>query len=123
MRALLQRVNNASVRVDGEVIAEIGSGLLVLLGVAVGDGEEEARWLADKVAGLRIFADDEGRMNRSVLELGGAILAVSQFTLYADTRNAWLDPLIWWLDRIGLWRMKSKKVNSVHLLPLLICWS
>jgi D-tyrosyl-tRNA(Tyr) deacylase len=87
MRALLQRVKSASVRVDGEVIAEIGPGLLVLLGVAVGDGGGAARWLADKIAALRIFADDEGRMNRSVLEVGGAVLAVSQFTLYADTRK------------------------------------
>lgn len=87
MRALLQRVKDASVRVDGDVVAEIGRGLLVLLGVAVGDRDDDARWLADKVAALRIFADDEGRMNRSVLDVGGAVLAVSQFTLYADTRK------------------------------------
>lgn len=87
MRAVLQRVTRASVMVDGEVVGAIGPGLLVLLGVAQGDGPEEARRLAAKAADLRIFADDEGRFNRSLLETGGAALVVSQFTLLADVRK------------------------------------
>ena len=73
--------------VEGERISEIGPGLLLLVGVAAGDGEGEADWLAGKVSGLRIMGDDEGKMNRSVTDTGGAVLAVSQFTLLADTRK------------------------------------
>lgn len=87
MRALLQRVSTASVTVDGQVISQIGSGLLVLLGVKPDDCEAEARLLADKTAHLRIFADADGRFNHSVLEVGGEVLVVSQFTLYADLRR------------------------------------
>ena len=87
MRAVVQRVSRASVRVDGRTHGEIGRGLLVLLGVAPSDGEVEIEWMAEKVAGLRIFPDDEGRMNRSVTEIGGAVLVVSQFTLYGDARK------------------------------------
>ena len=87
MRVVLQRVKSASVTVDGERISEIGQGLLLLVGVAGGDGEEEADWLADKVAGLRIMGDVEKKMNLSVRDVGGEILAVSQFTLLADTRK------------------------------------
>ncbi len=87
MRIVLQRVKGASVAVDGERISQIGSGLLLLVGVATGDGEGEADWLANKVAGLRVLADEEGRMNRSVVESGGEVLAVSQFTLLADARK------------------------------------
>jgi D-tyrosyl-tRNA(Tyr) deacylase len=85
MRAVIQRVSGAAVRVDGAVVGEIGVGLLVLLGVADGDGEAEAERLAAKVARLRIFADEAGRFDRSVLDAGGAVLVVSQFTLLADT--------------------------------------
>ena len=85
MRAVIQRVSRAAVRVDGAVVGEIGVGLLVLLGVADGDGEAEAERLAAKVARLRIFADDLGRFDHSVLDVGGAVLVVSQFTLLADT--------------------------------------
>ena len=85
MRVVLQRVKSASVTVEGETISAIGAGLLLLVGVARGDGEAEADWLAAKVAGLRVMGDDEGKMNRSVTDVGGAILAVSQFTLLADT--------------------------------------
>ena len=85
MRAVIQRVSRAAVRVDGRVAGEIGAGLLVLLGVASGDGEDEAERLAGKVARLRIFANEEGRFDRSVLDTGGAVLVVSQFTLIADT--------------------------------------
>ncbi len=87
MRALVQRVRKSSVSVDGRVVGAIGPGLTVLLGVKEGDTEEEARWLASKVANLRIFPDDEGKLNRSVLEMGGQVLVVSQFTLYADCRR------------------------------------
>ena len=85
MRALLQRVGRASVDVDGERIAAIGPGLLVLLGVAGSDDDQTADQLAVRVAALRIFRDDAGRANRSVVEVGGSALVVSQFTLYADT--------------------------------------
>ena len=85
MRALLQRVERASVDVDGERIAAIGPGLLVLLGVARSDDDQTADQLAVRVAALRIFRDDAGRANRSVVEVGGSALVVSQFTLYADT--------------------------------------
>jgi D-tyrosyl-tRNA(Tyr) deacylase len=87
MRAVIQRVTRASVRVEGSIVGEIGAGLLVLLGVATGDGEEDARFLADKVAALRIFEDAEGKMNRSVSDTQGGVLAVSQFTLLGDVRK------------------------------------
>lgn len=85
MRALIQRVTEASVTVDGEVIGEIGAGLLVLICAMQGDGETNAEALAAKISKLRIFADDSGKMNRSLLDAGGAALVVSQFTLAADT--------------------------------------
>ncbi|MDP9408952.1 MAG: D-aminoacyl-tRNA deacylase [Actinomycetota bacterium] len=87
MRIVLQRVSEASVTVEGERISEIGFGLLLLVGVAQADGEAEADWLAEKIAGLRIMGDEEGKMNRSVTDVGGTVLAVSQFTLLADTRK------------------------------------
>jgi len=87
MRAVVQRVSRASVSVDGKVVGKIGRGVMVLVGVREGDTMEEARWLASKIAGLRIFEDQGGKMNRSVLEIGGSALVVSQFTLYADARK------------------------------------
>lgn len=87
MKIILQRVKNASVTVSGEEISGIGPGLLLLVGIARGDGEAEADWLVEKVAGLRVFADDEGKMNLDIREAGGEVLAVSQFTLLADTRK------------------------------------
>jgi D-aminoacyl-tRNA deacylase len=87
MRAVVQRVRRARVVVGDEVVGEIAAGLLVLLGVTHADTEEHARWLADKIVGLRIFADDAGKMNRDVVEAGGAVLVVSQFTLYGDCRK------------------------------------
>jgi D-tyrosyl-tRNA(Tyr) deacylase len=87
MRAVVQRVSRAGVTVDGEPVGAVGRGLLVLLGVAPGDTESEARWLADKIVGLRIFPDDEGKMNRDVAEISGGVLVVSQFTLYGDCRK------------------------------------
>ena len=85
MRAVCQRLREGRVRVAGEVVGEVAKGLCVLLGVARGDGEDEAAKLAGKVARLRIFADEEGRFDRSVLDVGGGVLVVSQFTLIADT--------------------------------------
>jgi D-tyrosyl-tRNA(Tyr) deacylase len=87
MRVVLQRVSQASVTVSGEVAGAIGPGLVVLVGVARDDGERDADYLADKVINLRVFADDEGRMNRSLLEAGGELLVISQFTLYGDCRK------------------------------------
>src|SRR5262249_53701216 len=81
MRAVLQRVGQARVTAEGETVGEITHGLLVLLGVTHDDTVEKARWLADKTAGLRVFADGEGKMNRSVVDVGGSVLVVSQFTL------------------------------------------
>jgi len=87
MRAVIQRVTRASVTVEGAVVGEVGQGLLVLLGVAVGDAPREADWIADKVANLRIFYDDAGKMNLSLLDVKGGALAVSQFTLLGDARK------------------------------------
>jgi D-tyrosyl-tRNA(Tyr) deacylase len=87
MRALIQRVSSASVSVDGEVLGRIGTGLVVLLGVGDSDGDPQAERLADKVSQLRVFDGEQGRMDRSLLDVGGAALCVSQFTLYGDTRR------------------------------------
>jgi D-tyrosyl-tRNA(Tyr) deacylase len=89
MRAVVQRVSQASVSVDGEITGQIGRGVVVLVGVTHGDTEEQADWLAQKIAGLRIFEDREGKMNAGLLDLeeGGAALVISQFTLYADARQ------------------------------------
>ncbi len=84
VRAVVQRVSEASVEVAGERVSEVGPGLLVLVAAGAGDGPEQAAWMAAKVARLRVLPDDEGRMNRSVLDAGGEVLAVSQFTLYGD---------------------------------------
>src|SRR5947209_10144527 len=87
MRALLQRVTRASVTVDGQIVGEIGHGLLILLGIGHGDGEAQMRTMSEKIVHLRIFEDEEGKMNRSLLDTGGQALVVSQFTLYADARR------------------------------------
>ena len=87
MRALVQRVSSASVTVDGATVGEIGPGLLVLVCAMAGDADEQSAWLARKVANLRIFRDDAGRMNRSLVDTGGAALVVSQFTLAAETKG------------------------------------
>lgn len=87
MRAVVQRVTRAEVRVDDRVTGKIGAGLMVLLGVATGDDAGDARWIAEKIANLRIFTDEAGLMNRSVIDAGGAVLLVSQFTLHGDARK------------------------------------
>ncbi|GAB6158940.1 D-aminoacyl-tRNA deacylase [Desulfotomaculum varum] len=87
MRAVVQRVQRGSVTVNNQVVGEIGRGLVVLLGVGQGDTPDDARYLADKISQLRIFDDDQGKLNLSVQDIGGAVLAVSQFTLYGDCRK------------------------------------
>ncbi len=87
MRAVVQRVNEASVTVDGDVVGSIDRGLLVYLGAAVGDDAKDVQYTVDKIAGLRIFPNDDGRMSLSVTDIGGAILVVSQFTLFGDVRR------------------------------------
>ncbi|MCA9966358.1 MAG: D-tyrosyl-tRNA(Tyr) deacylase [Anaerolineales bacterium] len=87
MKALLQRVSTASVTVSGEVVGEIGRGFAILLGVTHSDGEAEAAWLAQKVAGIRLFEDSQGKMNLGLADVGGEVLVVSQFTLYGDARK------------------------------------
>jgi len=87
MRAVIQRVTEASVRIEGEVVGEISQGLMVLIGVEEGDGEADLKYMAEKVPNLRIFEDENGKMNRSLLDIGGQILAVSQFTLLGDARG------------------------------------
>jgi D-tyrosyl-tRNA(Tyr) deacylase len=87
MRAVVQRVSRAKVTVNGWIAGEIGMGLLVLLGVGQEDTEADVNYVAEKIAGLRIFGDQDGKMNRSVLDVGGSVLAVSQFTLYGDVRR------------------------------------
>ena len=87
MRVVLQRVRQGRVRVNGQTIADTGLGLVILLGVGPEDGEAQIHYLANKIANLRIFEDEQGKINRSVLDMGGAAIVVSQFTLYADTRK------------------------------------
>ena len=87
MRGCVQRVSRAKVEVDSQIVGEIGMGLAVLLGVGKGDTEADAKYLAEKITQLRIFADDEGKMNRSLVDVSGQLLAISQFTLYGDVRK------------------------------------
>lgn len=87
MRAVIQRVERASVSVEGEIRGQIGAGFLVLIGVEEGDGDADFKYIADKVPNLRVFEDDQGKMNRSLLDVGGEVLAVSQFTLLGDARG------------------------------------
>lgn len=87
MRAVVQRVSRAGVSVNGTALGEIGRGLCVLAGISPDDTEEDLRWMAEKITNLRIFSDEDGKMNRSLVEIGGSILAISQFTLFADCRK------------------------------------
>src|SRR5213080_1327546 len=95
MRAVVQRATRASVSVDHEIVGEIGNGLVVLLGIARDDTEKDAEYLVEKIAALRVFDDESGRMNRSVTDVHGGVLIVSQFTLYGDVRRglrpSWID--------------------------------
>jgi len=95
MRAVVQRVTRASVTVDGKIVGEVGNGLVVLLGIARADNEDDANYLVDKIAALRVFDDDEGKMNLSVQDVSGGLLIVSQFTLHGDVRRglrpSWID--------------------------------
>ncbi|MGC3973983.1 MAG: D-aminoacyl-tRNA deacylase [Nitrospira sp.] len=118
MKAVIQRVTRASVEVDGQIVGRIDHGLLVLLGVAKGDGERDLSYVVEKVQTLRIFSDDQGKMNRSLREVGAALLVVSQFTLLADTAKgrrpgfdlaappeearAWYEEAVWRLRHGGL---------------------
>ena len=87
MKVVVQRVSRASVRVEGNVVGSIGAGYVLLVGFTHGDGDSQLQWMADKIVGLRLFADDEGKMNRDVKQVDGALLVVSQFTLYGDARK------------------------------------
>ena len=87
MRVVLQRASSASVSIEGRVVGSIGRGFVVLVGFTAGDGDDHVAWMADKIAGLRLFSDDEGKMNLSLVDVDGAVLVVSQFTLYADARK------------------------------------
>ena len=87
MRVVLQRVSRAEVRVDGAVVGRIGKGFSLLVGFEEGDGPEQLEWMADKIVGLRVFPDDDGKMNRALGDVGGALLVVSQFTLYGDVQK------------------------------------
>lgn len=87
MRAVLQRVERGAVRVEGETVGAIDEGFVILVGVGHGDGEAQAQWLARKIAGLRVFEDQDGKFNRSLLDVGGGCLVISQFTLFADARK------------------------------------
>ncbi len=87
MRVVLQRVSYGAVRVEGEIVGVIERGFVILVGVGHADGDDQAQWLARKIAGLRVFEDDDGKFNRSLLDVGGGCLVVSQFTLYADARK------------------------------------
>lgn len=110
----MQRVSRASVTVDERKVAEVGAGLLVFLGVAVGDTEKEAEWLAHKAANLRIFEDEGGKMNLSVKEIKGEVLAVSQFTLYADARKGNRPSFVDAMEPVGAEKLCRFFVESLR---------
>ena len=122
MRAVIQRVERASVSVEGEIRGQIGAGFLVLIGVEEGDGDADFRYIAEKVPNLRVFEDEQGKMNRSLLDVGGELLAVSQFTLLGDARGGrrpsfitaarpeTADPMYEWL--VADWRARGIRVET-----------
>jgi D-tyrosyl-tRNA(Tyr) deacylase len=114
MRAVVQRCRRAQVTVDGQVVGAIEQGLLVLLGAGKGDGAADVAYVVDKVVNLRIFADDEGKMNRSVLEVGGGVLLVSQFTLYGDTRKGRRPAFVDALEPVAAEALYEQAVAAVR---------
>ena len=113
MRCVVQRVTTSSVTVDGKIVGSIGPGLMVLIGVSVDDTEADMKYMAEKVVNLRIFDDDKGVMNRSVLDVGGSILAVSQFTLYGDARGQ---------RRPSYFRAAKPDLADALYQKLIACW-
>ncbi len=113
MRAVVQRVSRAKVSVDGVVTGAIGTGLLVYLGVGQGDGEGDLDYMVTKICGLRVFRDDKGQMNRSVVEVGGSILAVSQFTLHGDARKGRRPSFIHAMEPVAAEQMYHRFVARV----------
>ena len=118
MRAVVQRSGPASVTIAGEIVGAIDKGVVVLVGIAPADGDDEARWLADKIANLRIFSDDEGKMNRSLLDTGGQALVVSQFTLYGDARKGRRPSFIRAADGPEAERVYEKVVGELRALDI-----
>lgn len=114
MRAVVQRCRRAAVTVDGAVVGAIGAGLTVFLGAGRGDTDDDLAYLVDKIVGLRIFADDAGKMNRSVLEVGGAVLLVSQFTLYGDARRGRRPAFIEALEPVAAEALYLRAVAAVR---------
>ena len=114
MRSVVQRVTRAQVTVDGAVVGAIGRGLCVLVGAGAGDGEADLAYTADKLVNLRIFADDAGKMNRSVLEVGGGVLLISQFTLYGDARKGRRPAFVDALEPVAAERLYSELVARVR---------
>src|ERR1044071_3434773 len=114
MRAVVQRVSRASVTVGGRVTGQIDRGLLVLLGAGAGDGAEDLKYVVDKVVNLRIFSDEAGKMNRSVLEVGGGVLAVSQFTLYGDARQGRRPSFIGALEPVEARRLYEQCLRELR---------
>ena len=114
MRAVVQRVKESTVKTDNEIVGQIGSGLLVLLGVAKNDTAKDADYLANKIINLRIFEDQDGKMNRSLLETGGELLAVSQFTLLADCRKGRRPSFIEAAEPVKAIDLYEKFVNMVR---------
>ena len=118
MRAVVQRVSRAEVRVDGEVTGSIGHGILLLLAAGEGDEDSDIDWMLEKVTHLRIFADDEGKMNRSVLDVGGGLLVVSQFTLYGDCRKGRRPSFVKAMEPVGAEAMYEEFVKRARALGI-----
>ena len=114
MRAVVQRVSRASVTVDGRVTGAIDRGLLVLLGAGAGDGDKDLAYVVDKVVNLRIFADDAGKMNRSVIDVGGGVLVVSQFTLYGDARQGRRPAFIGALEPVAANALYEQALQAIR---------
>ena len=110
----MQRVSRAEVRVDGNVVGRIAAGLCVLIGAGTGDGEPDVAWMVDKIVNLRIFEDDAGKMNRSLLDTGGGLLAVSQFTLYGDARKGRRPSFVGALEPVAAEALYEKFVAGVR---------